>query len=426
MNSTVDLIDPSNAALKYLKKRIADIDYRGNIGSQHNRWNLSELVVILKGLEKFTSGPMMQIRTTDMSKRPKNTTAEIDYANFCNHVKTVMNRGTQDSIRKNFFPDFHRAGWIDRFDKDGDSIGPYDGRGVAFVALTAEGRKIIESDKLDNQFYLFSKGVDIFLGGVISKILSLLSDADNPLGYIDLMELTFFISGVGAASPNVSITITECRELIIEWRKMSKMQRIGVDAHLKKELVRDESVRSKVDQRDYHNWLNASQQGFHLLDQTVYFEERKDLRNPSFTRLYWMQKTSKALSDTEKAAAAQIRLSRSLAEKHEYFKQHAVPKTKGFELHHVVALAWAESEHHFKLLDSWKNMVYIDGYNHAKITQNRNLNVIMEIDKSDITLVDYSHNRIDFFFRKNILWNPIHSKVMHEYNQKLLDFVDVT
>lgn len=91
-----------------------------------------------------------------------------------------------------------------------------------------------------------------------------------------------------------------------------------------------------------------------------------------------------------------------------------------------MALAWAESEHHFKLLDSWKNMVYIDGFNHAKITQNRNLNVIMEIDKSDISLIDYSHNRIDFFFTKNILWNPKHSVVMHEYNQKLLDFVEVT
>jgi hypothetical protein len=426
MKSTVDLIDPSNAALKYLKKRIADIDYRGNIGSQHNRWDLNELIVILKGLDKFTTGSMMQIRTADISKRPKNTTAEIEYANFCNHVKTVVGKGTQDSIRKNLFPDFHRAGWINRFDKDGHLIGPYDGRGVAFVALSTEGRKIIDSDKLDSQFYLFSKGVDIFLGGVISKILSLLSDADDPLGYIDLMELTFFISGVGAVSPNVKVSITECRDLIIEWRKMSKMQRIGVDAHLKKELVRDASVGSKVDQRDYHNWLNASQQGFHLLDQTVYFEVREDLRNPSFSKLYWMQKTSSPLSDSEKEAAAQVRLSRSLAEKHEYFKQHAVAKTKGFELHHVVALAWAESEHHFKLLDSWKNMVYIDGFNHAKITQNRNLNVIMEIDKSDITLIDYSHNRIDFFFKKNILWNPKHSLVMHDYNQKLLDFVDVT
>lgn len=426
MISTVDSIDPSNAALKYIKKRIADVDYRGVIGSQHNRWDLNELITILKALDKFTSGSKMQIRTADISKRPRNTPGEIEYANFCNHVKTVVGKGTQDSIRKNLFPDFHRAGWIDRFDKDGQIVGPYDGRGVAFVSLSAEGQRIIESDKLDNQFYLFSKGVDVFLGGVISKILSLLSDVEIPLGYIDLMELTFFVSGVGAVSPNVNISITECRDLIVEWRKMSKMQRIGVDAHLKKELVRDEHVGSKIDQRDYHNWLNASQQGFHLLDQTVYFEARPDPRNPSFTRLYWMQKSSKALSVTEKEAAAQVRLSRSLAEKHEYFKQHGVSKTKGFELHHIVALAWAESEHHFKLLDSWKNMVYIDGFNHAKITQNRNLNVIIEIDDSDIALIDYSHNRIDFFFPKNILWNPKHSPVLNEYNQKLLDFVEVS
>lgn len=426
MISTVDSIDPSNIALKYIKKRIADVDYRGVIGSQHNRWDMSELITILKALDQYSSGSKMQIRTADISKRPRNTPDEIEYANFCNHVRTVVGKGTQDSIRKNLFPDFHRAGWINRFDKEEQIVGPYDGRGVAFVSLSAEGQRIIESNKFDNQFYLFSKGVDIFLGGVISKILSLLSDVEAPIGYIDLMELTFFVSAVGAASPNVNISITECRDLIVEWRKMSKMQRIGVDAHLKKELVRDERVGSKIEQRDYHNWLNASQQGFHLLDQTVYFEARPDPRNPSFTRLYWMQKSSKVLSVTEKEAAAQIRLSRSLAEKHEYFKQHRVPKTKGFELHHIVALAWAESEHHFKLLDSWKNMVYIDGFNHAKITQNRNLNVIIEIDDSDIALIDYSHNRIDFFFPKNILWNPVHSPILNEYNQKLLDFVEVS
>jgi hypothetical protein len=138
-----------------------------------------------------------------------------------------------------------------------------------------------------------------------------------------------------------------------------------------------------------------------------------------------MQKTGGPLTDSEKEAAAKVRLSRSLAEKHEYFKQHGVIKQKGFELHHVVALAWAESEHHFKILDTWKNMVYIDGFNHAKITQNRNLNVKMEINSSDIFLKDYSGNTIEFFYPTNIIWDSKHSKVLSDYNEELLGFVAV-
>jgi hypothetical protein len=425
MISAVDKIDPSNLALKYIKKRILDPDYRGNVGSQHNRWDMDEAILILTAIDKYSGGARLKIRTADMSKRPMNTPAEAAYADFCNFVKTKAGKGTQDSIRKNLFPDFHRAGWIHRFDSVGVSIAPYDSRGVDSVSLSPQGLKIISAEKLDSKYFLFSKGVDTFLSGIISKLLHLLSDIDHDLGYIDLLELTFFVSAVGVASPSINISLTECRDLILEWRKMSKMQRIGVDSHLKKELVKNEKITSKVDQRDYHNWLNASQQGFHLLKQTIYFEEREDKVNPSFSRLYWMQKTGGPLTDSEKEAAAKVRLSRSLAEKHAYFKQHGVIKQKGFELHHVVALAWAESEHHFKILDSWKNMVYIDGFNHAKITQNRNLNVKMEINSSDIFLKDYSGNTIEFFYPTNIIWDSKHSKVLSDYNEELLGFVAV-
>ena len=425
MISKVDSIDPSNKALKYLKKRISDPEYRGNVGSQHNRWNLNELVTTLTILAKISGGKPLQIRTADLSKRPGNIPGEEKYAEFCNEVNGTVGKGTQDSIRKNLFPDYHRAGWIERYDSSMAPIDPYDPRGVVYVGLSLDGQKLVDADKLDSRYYLFSKGVDRFLGGSISKILHLLGDPDSNLGYIDLLELTYFISAVGSAAPNMSLTLTECRDLILEWRKLSRFQKIGVDAHLRKELVPSSTVASKIDQRDYHNWVNASQQGFHILNQTVYFEERPDPAIPNFSRLYWMQKNDPKMTEEEKIEAAKVRLARSLAEKHKYFNEHGVSKEKGFELHHVVALAWAESEHHFKLLDNWKNMVYIDGYNHAKITQNRNLNVQLSVIESDIALEDYSKNRIDFFYKKNIIWDPSKASIIQSYNKELLDFVTV-
>jgi hypothetical protein len=418
MNSSVDQIDPSNFALKYIKKRIKSDDYRGSIGSQHNRWDFNELEVVLTELDRFApNGSLMQIRNADLSKRPQNIFGEENYARFCNNVKQKVGKGTQDSIRKNLFPDFARAGWIERFDTNQVKLDPYSKGSVKYVSLSKEGLKFLNSKSLDDRFFIFSKGVDNFLGGSINKIIHLISDPDFALDYVDLLELTFFVSAVGCQSKEISLTLTECRDLIIEWRKLSKYQKIGVDAHLTKELVKNANLGSKLHQRDYHNWINSAQQGFSLLKQTIYFEEWKDSKNSHLNRIMWMQ-------DGNQNSAYAVRLKRSLNQKHEYMKQHNVSKQKGFELHHVVALAWAESEYHFKLLDNWKNMVYIDGYSHAKITQNNNKNVLMKFESERMILEDYSSNKVEFKPGENLLWSEIHKDDMKNYNLMLLDFVN--
>ena len=418
MNSSVDQIDPSNFALKYIKNRIKSDDYRGNIGSQHNRWDFKELEVVLTELDRFTTnGSLMQIRNADLSKRPQNISGEENYARFCNSIKEKVGKGTQDSIRKNLFPDFARAGWIERFDTNQVKLDPYSKGSVKYVSLSKEGLKFLNSKSLDDRFFIFSKGVDNFLGGSINKIIHLISDPDFGLDYVDLLELTFFVSAVGSQSKDISLTLTECRDLIIEWRKLSKYQKIGVDAHLTKELVKNTNLSSKLMQRDFHNWINSAQQGFSLLKQTIYFEEWKDAKNSHLNRIIWMQ-------DGNQNSAYAVRLKRSLNQKHEYMKQHNVSKQKGFELHHVVALAWAESEYHFKLLDNWKNMVYIDGFSHAKITQNNNKNVLMKFESQRMILEDYSNNKVEFKPGENLLWSEIHKEDMTKYNLMLLEFVN--
>ena len=212
MLSRVDVIDPSNAALKYLKARIADSDYRGNIGSQHNRWDINELINIVNGIKKHAdSNGLLKIRTTDLSKRPGNLPDEKEYADFCNEICTLEGKGTQDSIRKNLFPDFHRGGWIRRFDKNKSEIDPYGRTGVVYVSLSELGLKLVNAENLIDKYFIFSKGVDKLLGGAISNLLHILSADDPDFGYVDLLEYTFFVSAVGAKSPNVGITLSKCK-----------------------------------------------------------------------------------------------------------------------------------------------------------------------------------------------------------------------
>jgi hypothetical protein len=92
-------------------------------------------------------------------------------------------------------------------------------------------------------------------------------------------------------------------------------------------------------------------------------------------------------------------------------------------LHHVVPLAWSESIHQFKLLDKWQNMVYIDAFSHAKITQNRNRNVVMSAINNDLILKDYSDKEVYLRNIENISYNTTKQKVMLDYNIELLKTV---
>ena len=156
-------------------------------------------------------------------------------------------------------------------------------------------------------------------------------------------------------------------------------------------------------QRDFHNWHNKATQIFYILNQTIYFEVRDEVLRLRQGRM------------------------RSYGEKHLYFKRHRVGRTPGFELHHVVPLAWSESEGQFKLFDKWQNMVYIRAYEHAIITQNRNRNVQMtasEENEDDLVLSDFSENSVHLKNTESILYATEHQPDMLDYNRRLLEVVD--
>ena len=230
---------------------------------------------------------------------------------------------------------------------------------------------------------------------------------DVELDYIDQYEYAFFVSAVGA-DPEFSLTATEAVDKIKEYRALTPLQRRAVLVTLQDDLSPTMSSGHKPDRRDFHNWVNEAQQVYSLLGQTVYFDSVD--RRLILTR----QRTS---------ARGLTQMLRSKSQMNNYFTKHSIRKQPGFELHHVVPLAWSESESHFKLLDDWKNMLYIDGYSHAQVTQNRNRNVVLRASNGDLALNDFSGGSVYLKSGKNTLYDIAKQRLMLNHNSTLLTTV---
>ena len=96
-------------------------------------------------------------------------------------------------------------------------------------------------------------------------------------------------------------------------------------------------------------------------------------------------------------------------------------KKEGFELHHVVPLCWAKNEIEFSTLDNWQNLVYIDAYSHAKITQNNNRNVVLGFIDDDACFKDFVGKSIICSFGNQISYSVVDKPKMLAYNNVLLN-----
>lgn len=407
---TISSISPGNKALEFIESRIKDKKYRGSHYSQHNRYTMVKMVDILKLFNKYSPNrQLMVIRNTDISKRPNNRAEEYDYARFCDEAKNKAGIGTQDAMRKNIFVDLHRMGLINRYNNNKDLLDPFTRSNVKFVALSTDGLKLVEAKNILDQYFIFSKALDKLLGGAVNLILNILRDQDYGLNKVSIYEFMLFITAIDTTS-KFKLSIDEAVNLIKSYRSLGRIQQHAVVEALKKQLDPSSYKGAKPNKRDFHNWINEAQQIFALLNQTVYFEISND---------DLILKTGK-----EGFGESNNKLGRSTSEKDLYFSQHKVNKTPGFELHHVIPLAWSESREHFKILDKWENMIYIDAFSHAKITQNNNKNIIMTFENNDMLLSDYSENCVYLKNTKNILYEPNKKTILGDYNHELVSSVN--
>jgi len=399
-------LDPSKKCLQFLAKRVLSDDYRGIHLSQHFRYDMDDILVVLKAIYKNKGMDLLHIRTTDISKRPYNTENEIDYARVVNEINKTRGKIKQDSLRKNIFPDMHRMGLIARYDKNKEYIEPYERKSVVYVSLTYIG-KMLASDDLS-----YFKKYNIYkecINKLTSFLPEVLLDLINAHGKLTTDEFQLFVTFLGKKIDGVLYTLDEVSELIREYRSLSRIQREEIINILKRYCDPSKFVGNKIAKRDYGNWRNESQQIIGLLGQTIYYEFKRE-NDCLIPRI-----DSKLLFDDVK------KLNRSVEEKNKYFKNHKISRQLGYELHHIFPLMYAENKEQYKILDDWRNMLYIDGKTHSIITHGSNLYVKLSFENDTIILKEYNGNdRIICKKDDQALYNPELKDIMLSYNRELL------
>jgi len=404
-------IDPSKKCLVFLHERILVDNYRGLQISQHNRYTYEQVVGMLEIFYDLVNDNKMNIRTTDLSKRPFNTPDEYIYAEYTNKVIKKYGKGTQDSIRKNLFVDFHRMGLISRFSATDESIGPYDRRSVSKVSLTNLAIDLINKEKTETEKYLlFTRALDNLMLGLATDFFDILASIDH----LTIHEYTFFVSFIRQKLNGKFISLDDVIELVLDYRTLSRFQKNAVVEIVSEYCNPDNFNGSKTDKRDYHNWVNETQQVFMILNMTAYYQ-----LNQALQRIEFMVSPNYVFTKKEDVN----KIKRSIAQKKNYFKEHNINKTIGFELHHIVPLLWARNITEFFILDKWQNMLYIDGRSHSVITQKGNKHVKLKFLNANhnIILISPTNDKMELIDINNVLYSYSLKNEIFNKNVQLLN-----
>ncbi|MCE8163284.1 MAG: hypothetical protein I3273_03850 [Candidatus Moeniiplasma glomeromycotorum] len=397
----IEGIGLSQACIKFLQKRLASPDYRGWHYSQHNRYTFEEVVEIFNTLNDFikkSGSEYLSIRTTDISKRPKNYPHEQVFADFCREVKKKIGKGKQDVMRKNFFVDFNRMNLLERYDTEGKLIEKGEKKKVSKVKISELGKELVNSPTMFEKYLVYSKATNFLLEGVMEALVSIMREINenNSEKYLEVEEFQFFVSFVGKELDGVICDSQAITEFLLEYRNLSDSQKDYLIKEMKKYCNPKDFQGNKKDKRDFHNWENGVRQLLNLLSTTAYFEFDSIKRRLLLGKSDY--KENKNIGEISK-------LIRSNLEKKNYFEKHNISKKLGFELHHVKPLFWVKTAEELKLTDNWKNMLYINAYEHRIITQTwhkiSRVRLSAQPDNDGLVLSDINENADSIMLFKN-------------------------
>ncbi|RIA80923.1 hypothetical protein C1645_837836 [Glomus cerebriforme] len=343
------------------------------------RIKVVEIFNILNNFIKRSGSEYMPIRTTDISKRPKNYPHEQVYADFCQSVKKKIGKGKQDAMRKNFFVDFNRMNLLERYDVEGKIIEKGERKKVSRVKISELGKELINSSTMFEKYLVYSKATDFLLEGVMEALVSIMREINenNSEKYLEIEEFQFFVSFVGKELNGVIYDSQTITEFLLEYRNLSDSQ------------------------KDYLIKENGVQQLLNLLSTTAYFE---------FDSIKRRLLLGKSDYKKDKNIGEISKLIRSNLEKKNYFEKHNIIKTV----------------EELKLTDNWKNMLYINAYEHRIITQTwhkiSRVRLSAQPDNDDLVLSDINKNAdsvMIFKNRINLHYDTGKKNLLLNYNEEL-------
>ena len=233
----IEDIGLSSECVEFLRERLKTPDYRGWHYSQHNRYTFDNVVEIFETLHDFTKesgSDYLAIRTTDISKRPKNYPQEKIYSNFCRKIREKIGKGSEDAMRKNFFVDFHRMNLLKRHDELGKEIEVgVKPRKVSKVSISELGKELINASNRFEKYLVYSKAVDFLLQRIMEPLVILMRDHKNKL---EIEEFQFFVSFLGKELNGQIYNSQKISDFLKEYRNLRDPQKKPLN-HRNKKLL---------------------------------------------------------------------------------------------------------------------------------------------------------------------------------------------
>jgi hypothetical protein len=385
---------------KYLNERIQGNDYRGYHLSQHNRLPFDKVIKILQIMYENIGEDTIRIHVGDWKYQIQEGCER--YYKIVNDINSEEKElsVTKNSLKKNIFPDLDRMGFLKRFDKNKSLVSDNKRSEIYYVQLSNSAINLVQEKSIREKYKIYVNAVEKLLEPILDDLFIILF---KEFESVNIFEYTFILS-------DRKLNIKEKVDLIKDYRKLSKINKIKVVNYVRQEFERiNEHAKDKSEKRDFSNWYNESLQIFGLLNQTVYFK--------TFRRTVLMLSLSQE--------ALEFEASRSQKEKDLYLLYHGIEskdKYYGYEFHHIYPISYATSKKDLSLIDNHKNLLYIKREIHKKITKENTLVKIIWSEKDErLYLADPENNENKIDITDACIFNKKKIHELVEYNKKLLE-----
>ena len=405
-NKTVDLVITSPPYFNI--KDYAKNGYQDEVHSKNHSNQIGDIrnyKIFIKELQKvWKECERENVRTYDINDY-------LEFKKITDKVNLSVGRTTYNSIKKNFFVDFHRMGLITRYDKNKIPSDPCKQTTIHYVSLTDKASVFLNSNNIIEKHRIFTDALDKNLfNSYLSNLVDLIFNSQYKGDVISIYEFMFIFTD---AELNKQI------ELLNKYRELKQHQKDKLLKLIQEYANPDNFSGDKIQKRDFHNWINETQQMFMLLKQTSYFQIDENNQNI-------------ALNTGNYGIFSIENIKRSDKPKQEYFTLHKQQKQNNFELHHIVAISKARNKQEVDLLDNVYNLIYLHKNKHLEITKKKNTHVYLSINRTTAKFCDFDSIKIqanngtdalystnDIILQKLEVSNKEAINRIYEFNQKI-------
>lgn len=423
----------SKSFVTLMEMYMNDNDYRTKHNLQQERKNFEQLLILLRAFKnhaKLDNGMSMLISPGDHRKEESDIEYEENkpYLDMVDEINVnsiymgnrLSNKEPNDqfkTIKKQTLKNLFDVGGIfEKYIVKGDGttklIEPgksLKGKGSTIMKMNKELFDLLDGPDKEVIRFL-SRRIKIFFGENVNTLIRFFNDEyveKASIKNVDKNIYTLTLGYYGKSNkyghfPRFSLFRDAYIELYFQRSKLSKI--IALFKKYTKITKKEIKNEGKI---DWGNSLNQTSTMFSYLSLTPAFELN----------------ANKDITFAFREIDGETWPKRSLRQKHLYFEKHKIDKMdfENFELHHSYPLAYAESPEDFKMIDDWRNMIFISPNGHSRFPKRGNyITIISDICKSYISYSSFvDETELVFKNYDDVAFNDELSVEIIDYNKKL-------